>query len=191
MVRARLGGKRRWDGAGRRAKTRSWCHRSLVASFGPCPHPAPRGRAAARAGVSYRRSRAERRQRQGHRAHRRAQDAGAARRARRRRGGHEHGGGGGWPLRARPVRRLDRERHRRGRVVGAIVGSNVMRLLEHVTWRAATVRRFTDLPRPFVAAATDLEPGGERGPAVLRRTGRRGPRRAAAGVSVERRPLPS
>jgi hypothetical protein len=32
MVRARLGGKRRWDGAGRGAKTRSGCHRSLVAS---------------------------------------------------------------------------------------------------------------------------------------------------------------
>jgi hypothetical protein len=76
-------------------------------------------------------------------------------------------------------------------VAGAIVGSNVMRVLEHVTWRAATVRRFTDLPRPFVAGATDLETGGERGPAVLRRTGRRRPRRAAAGVSVERRPLPS
>ncbi|HUF75546.1 MAG TPA: patatin-like phospholipase family protein, partial [Longimicrobiales bacterium] len=42
---------------------------------------------------------------------------------------------------------------------GAIVGSNVMRVLEHVTWRAATVRRFTDLPRPFVAVATDLETG--------------------------------
>jgi NTE family protein len=43
--------------------------------------------------------------------------------------------------------------------VGAIVGSNVMRILEHVTWRAATVRRFADLPRPFVAVATDLETG--------------------------------
>jgi NTE family protein len=42
---------------------------------------------------------------------------------------------------------------------GAIVGSNVMRILEHVTWRAATVRRFADLPRPFVAVATDLETG--------------------------------
>jgi len=40
---------------------------------------------------------------------------------------------------------------------GAIVGSNVMRILEHVTWRAATVRRFDHLPRPFVAVATDLE----------------------------------
>ena len=42
---------------------------------------------------------------------------------------------------------------------GAIVGSNVMRILEHVTWRAATVRRFNELPRPFVAVATDLETG--------------------------------
>lgn len=42
---------------------------------------------------------------------------------------------------------------------GAIVGSNVMRILEHVTWRAATVRKFADLPRPFVAVATDLETG--------------------------------
>ncbi len=42
---------------------------------------------------------------------------------------------------------------------GAIVGSNIMRILEHVTWRAATVRRFVDLPRPFVAVATDLETG--------------------------------
>ena len=42
---------------------------------------------------------------------------------------------------------------------GAIVGSNVMRTLEHSTWRAATVRRFADLPRPFVAMATDLETG--------------------------------
>ena len=42
---------------------------------------------------------------------------------------------------------------------GAIVGSNVMRTLEHVTWRAAHVRRFAELPRPFVAVATDLESG--------------------------------
>jgi NTE family protein len=42
---------------------------------------------------------------------------------------------------------------------GAIVGSNVMRILEHVTWRAATVRSFAELPRPFVAVATDLETG--------------------------------
>jgi NTE family protein len=42
---------------------------------------------------------------------------------------------------------------------GAIRGSNVMRILEHVSWRAATVRRFADLPRPFVAVATDLETG--------------------------------
>lgn len=42
---------------------------------------------------------------------------------------------------------------------GAIVGSNILRLLEVVTWDAATVRRFADLPRPFVAVATDLETG--------------------------------
>jgi NTE family protein len=42
---------------------------------------------------------------------------------------------------------------------GAITGSNVMRTLEHVTWRVATVRRFAELPRPFVAVATDLETG--------------------------------
>jgi hypothetical protein len=42
---------------------------------------------------------------------------------------------------------------------GAIVGSNVVRLLEVVTWEAAGVRRFQDLPRPFVAVATDLETG--------------------------------
>lgn len=42
---------------------------------------------------------------------------------------------------------------------GAIVGSNVIRLLEYVTWEAATVRSFGALPRPFVALATDLETG--------------------------------
>ncbi len=42
---------------------------------------------------------------------------------------------------------------------GVIVGSNMLRLLERVTWRAATVRRFSALPRPFVAVATDLETG--------------------------------
>ncbi|MEQ1856769.1 MAG: patatin-like phospholipase family protein [Longimicrobiales bacterium] len=42
---------------------------------------------------------------------------------------------------------------------GAILGSNAMRLLEHVMWRAGTVRRFEDLPRPFGAVATDLETG--------------------------------
>jgi len=42
---------------------------------------------------------------------------------------------------------------------GVIVGSNLLRLLERVTWRAATVRRFSELPRPFVAVATDLETG--------------------------------
>jgi NTE family protein len=42
---------------------------------------------------------------------------------------------------------------------GAIVGSNVLRLLEYVTWEAASVRDFRKLPRPFVAVATDLETG--------------------------------
>ena len=42
---------------------------------------------------------------------------------------------------------------------GAIVGSNVLRLLEVVTWQAASVRSFDELPRPFVAVATDLETG--------------------------------
>jgi len=42
---------------------------------------------------------------------------------------------------------------------GAIMGSSVLRLLEVVTWEAATVRRFDELPRPFVAVATDLETG--------------------------------
>jgi len=42
---------------------------------------------------------------------------------------------------------------------GAIVGSNALRLLEHVLWRGAMVRRFQDLPRPFGAVATDLETG--------------------------------
>jgi len=42
---------------------------------------------------------------------------------------------------------------------GAIVGSNVIRLLESATWDAAAVRRFEELPRPFVALATDLETG--------------------------------
>jgi NTE family protein len=42
---------------------------------------------------------------------------------------------------------------------GAIVGSNVLRLLESATWEAASVRSFAELPRPFVAVATDLETG--------------------------------
>jgi len=42
---------------------------------------------------------------------------------------------------------------------GAIVGSNIIRLLEVVTWEASTVRDFSTLPRPFVAVATDLETG--------------------------------
>ncbi|HET9949659.1 MAG TPA: patatin-like phospholipase family protein, partial [Longimicrobiales bacterium] len=46
-----------------------------------------------------------------------------------------------------------------GLPTGAVVGSNVLRTLEHVTWRAAAERRFDELPRPFVAVATDLETG--------------------------------
>ena len=42
---------------------------------------------------------------------------------------------------------------------GAIVGSNIVRFLEQATWRAATVRTFADLPRPFAAVATDIESG--------------------------------
>ena len=42
---------------------------------------------------------------------------------------------------------------------GAIVGSNIYRLLEQATWPAATTRNFLDLPRPFVAVATDIETG--------------------------------
>lgn len=42
---------------------------------------------------------------------------------------------------------------------GAIIGSNMMRLLEHVFWKGAAIRRFEDLPLPFVAVATDLETG--------------------------------
>jgi NTE family protein len=42
---------------------------------------------------------------------------------------------------------------------GAIVGSGMMRLLEHVMWRGATIRRFDELPIPFAAVATNLETG--------------------------------
>jgi NTE family protein len=42
---------------------------------------------------------------------------------------------------------------------GAIVGSGMMRILEHVTWSGALVRRFDELPLPFVAVATNLETG--------------------------------
>ncbi|MGE0158288.1 MAG: patatin-like phospholipase family protein [Gemmatimonadales bacterium] len=42
---------------------------------------------------------------------------------------------------------------------GAIVGSGVMRLLEHVMWRGALIRRFDRLPLPFTAVATNLETG--------------------------------
>jgi NTE family protein len=43
--------------------------------------------------------------------------------------------------------------------VGAVAGSNIVRLAEQATWRAATVRSFKDLPRPFAAVATDIETG--------------------------------
>lgn len=46
-----------------------------------------------------------------------------------------------------------------GLPVGAVVGSNIIRLAEETTWRAATVRSFADFPRPFVAVATDIETG--------------------------------
>ena len=49
-----------------------------------------------------------------------------------------------------------------GRIVlptGVITGSNFMRLLEQATWPAAATRNFDDLPRPFVAVATDIETG--------------------------------
>ena len=42
---------------------------------------------------------------------------------------------------------------------GAIVGSNIYRLLEQATWPAATTRNFLELPRPFIAVATDIETG--------------------------------
>jgi len=42
---------------------------------------------------------------------------------------------------------------------GATIGSNIMRIAERVTWPAATVRSFADLPRPFLAVATDIETG--------------------------------
>lgn len=42
---------------------------------------------------------------------------------------------------------------------GATHGSNVLRLAEVITWPVATVRSFTELRRPFVAVATDIETG--------------------------------
>ncbi|MEM7414846.1 MAG: patatin-like phospholipase family protein [Gemmatimonadota bacterium] len=42
---------------------------------------------------------------------------------------------------------------------GATDGANVYRLAERATWKAATVRSFDDLPRPFRAVATDIETG--------------------------------
>jgi len=51
---------------------------------------------------------------------------------------------------------------RDGRVAlptGAITGANFVRVLEQATWPAATTHRFAELPRPFVAVATDIETG--------------------------------
>ena len=51
---------------------------------------------------------------------------------------------------------------RGGRVTlptGVVRGDAIMRLLERVTWRAAAVRDFTQLPLPFAAVATDVETG--------------------------------
>ncbi len=42
---------------------------------------------------------------------------------------------------------------------GAVEGAAIQRLLAKLTWPAATLRDFTQLPRPFVALATDLETG--------------------------------
>lgn len=43
--------------------------------------------------------------------------------------------------------------------VGAIVGSNIVRLAEVATWSAATERSFASFPRPFAAVATDIVTG--------------------------------
>lgn len=42
---------------------------------------------------------------------------------------------------------------------GAVEGVMVQRLLDRLTWKAAAVRDFRTLPRPFAAVATDLETG--------------------------------
>lgn len=42
---------------------------------------------------------------------------------------------------------------------GAVEGAAIERLLARITWPAAAVRDFTQLPRPFTALATDLETG--------------------------------
>jgi len=46
-----------------------------------------------------------------------------------------------------------------GLPAGASVGANITRLVERVTWPAATVRSFSELPRSFAAVATDIETG--------------------------------
>lgn len=51
---------------------------------------------------------------------------------------------------------------REGRVglpAGATDGANAYRLAERATWRAATIRRFSELPRRFTAVAADIETG--------------------------------
>lgn len=51
---------------------------------------------------------------------------------------------------------------RGGRVTlpsGVVRGDAIMRLLERSTWRAQSVRDFTQLPLPFAAVATDVETG--------------------------------
>ena len=42
---------------------------------------------------------------------------------------------------------------------GAVEGAAIQRLLARLTWPAATLRDFSQLPRPFAALATDLETG--------------------------------
>jgi NTE family protein len=42
---------------------------------------------------------------------------------------------------------------------GAVEGAAIQRLLARLTWPAANVRDFSQLPRPFAALATDLETG--------------------------------
>ena len=69
---------------------------------------------------------------------------------------------------------------------GAIVGSNALRLLEHVLWRGGLVRRFQDLPRPFGAVATDLETGE---PVRLREGALAESLRASAGLPGAVEPL--
>lgn len=46
-----------------------------------------------------------------------------------------------------------------GLPAGATDGANAYRLAERATWRAATIRRFSELPRRFVAVAADIETG--------------------------------